>query len=189
MPTRNLLFTNPKCDNLQPTQLSTSVEHTESGTICHDTTNRLIDLEGISLEDGFGYTVTITGPPSTHKCCFRRRKSWKPSESNQDLERKEDDDPDQRLQIETTTTLEVDGAYRDRTSCARKQRPSCQIAPEVMVQEIEQASQNLSAWGLLDTPTIETALSQRLEPGREPPKSTAEEYTVDLGNRSASSMQ
>jgi hypothetical protein len=177
MPTGNLLFRISNRYNLRPTQLSTFVEHAEGGALCHDTANRCIDLEGIGLEDGLGYTVTITSPLSTQNRFFRRRKSWKPSESNsKDAETGNDDDPDQRLQIETTTTYAVDEVYRDLSSYTQKQRASSQIASETMTQEIDQAWQNLSAWGLLET-SSETAPSPRLEPAV-PPTSVVEECPV-----------
>jgi hypothetical protein len=155
---------------------SNNYEHTESGDLSHYATYRFIDLEGISLDDEVGYTVTITGPPSDQKGFFRKRKTRKTSESNgKDIDTGKTVDPEKGLQIETTTSYAVDESYKESTSNSHRRKASYQIAPEVMAHEIDEASQNLAAWGYLDTTTTNLTISQSLEQGESLARSSSSE--------------
>jgi hypothetical protein len=127
--------------------------------------SRYIDLEGIGLDDGFGYSVTITGPPSTRR---RLLKSKSPDPNQSDLETGNDDDIPQKLQIETTNAYSVDEVYRKISPISPEHNTGCEVSPHNMAQGIDQACQNLSSWGLLDRTTSETTFSERPEPGGAP---------------------
>src|SRR3954471_4304540 len=74
--------------------------------------SRYIDLEGIGLDDGFGYSVTITGPPAPRRRRLRRGLAT-PGPQHSDVEAgKHDDDGPQKLQIERTNEYSVDETYR-----------------------------------------------------------------------------
>lgn len=104
---------------------------------------RYIDLEGIGVDDGFGYTVTITGPPAAKR---RFLSSKTPDAHHSDLEMGKDGDGAQTLQIETTNAYSVNETYRE----LRPEQKARRQATAEDADGIDQACQNLSAWGLLD---------------------------------------
>jgi hypothetical protein len=85
--------------------------------------SRYIDLEGIGVDDGFGYTVAITGPPVAKRRFLRSIKT--PDARHSDLEMGKAEDAD----------------------------------------GIDQACQNLSAWGLLDR--MASGSTDKPDPGGE----------------------
>jgi hypothetical protein len=155
--------------------LSTLEENSEMGPISPYPTHRMIDLEGINLDDGFGYSVTITSPPSTRNGNGERgksRKLRKASNSTQmDIEMVEDEGHNQKMHIATTRTYSVDESVRDANWYSRNQFPTFQTSPEVMTLEMEDVSRNLSAWGFLDNSTADVQQHYQLEPGGIPPDS------------------
>jgi hypothetical protein len=110
--------------------------------------SREVDLEGISLDDGFGYTVTITGPPAP-----KRRLLSRMSDSHQPDPEKGTEDDAQKLQISTTSAYSVDESYRE----VRPEQRARRKAAAQDADGIDQASQNLSAWGLLDRTASESS--------------------------------
>jgi hypothetical protein len=124
--------------------------------------SRTIDLEGIG-EDGFGYTVTITGPPRPRKRHARWKRATKSSVQPQDVVQEQSftdgrlSNERKTLEVVTNNTFEIEEVFRDRDLIQQPKR-SFQEAKE----EYEHYNLRVETveWSLLDTPEVVTALPE-----------------------------
>jgi hypothetical protein len=145
------------------TELSSVGNDHEGQTSWTSLMSRTIDLEGLGV-DGFGYRVTITGPPRP-KGLLRRgmSKAQRVRQSKQSRNAESAGDGEIIDQVVMETTFEVTEVFQDRNITQKFQRrdPSFQRQSHDDVEDsIERSANGLMDWSLLDTPEVVTALPE-----------------------------
>jgi hypothetical protein len=162
-PIQRLQSTSTKGDDVQSVQQPSS-HATEKGDDIPElqTIDQfLIDLEGIRTDDGYGYSVTIQGPPRNRRPILGRvfkqladseQKSVEKDGINEGLGSLPAHDP-KRLgfKINTTSSYSINTEYRDQSTIPRHKQRRSSLSAEEMEERIEEASQGLFDLSLLNS--------------------------------------